>query len=247
MTYNVETVFPDNIDSRLYWSDMNISQIADFEDYQQYLKQGRYSDANGVLVGSDAFYYGGWLINLLVNRLKAMDAYIPYKYVPSAGIYDSATEPEETFQNILVNNDNNEYVEGTIWLQGGVSTNKTEEKIYDGTYETFEYGLITVNYEFSITNIKADIVEPIQVHINYEDTSYQNLSKNIYLFQETENEEVLLVSQETQTTDDDFEWNIMPPSLLSEEYNYFILVSFMDAGISFPIGQKCTISVDYSC
>ena len=66
---NITTKFPSQIDDRVYFSDISISQISVMKQYYTLLNAGEYTKASELLENSGVFYYGAWCLNLLENRL----------------------------------------------------------------------------------------------------------------------------------------------------------------------------------
>lgn len=73
---NISTKFPLEIDDRVFFQDMNISQVPIFERYQEYIKKGSYSMASDLLNRSEVFFYGAWCLNLIENRLFVTGNYV---------------------------------------------------------------------------------------------------------------------------------------------------------------------------
>lgn len=73
---NTSTKFPSQIDDRVFFQDMNISQVPIFEQYQKYIKNDSYSMASDLLNKSEVFFYGAWCLNLIENRLFATGNYV---------------------------------------------------------------------------------------------------------------------------------------------------------------------------
>ena len=66
---NTTSKFPNEIDDRLFLSDVSISQVPIMNEYRTLLNKGDYSSASALLNDSGVFYYGAWILNLLEDRL----------------------------------------------------------------------------------------------------------------------------------------------------------------------------------
>ena len=66
---NTTSKFPNEIDDRLFLSDVSISQVTIMNEYRALLNKGDYSSASALLNDSGVFYYGAWILNLLEDRL----------------------------------------------------------------------------------------------------------------------------------------------------------------------------------
>ena len=73
---DASTKFPFDIDNRIFWQDMNLSQTLIMKKYYTYLNAGNYDEASDLLNNSDVFFYGAWILNLLENRLYAIEKYV---------------------------------------------------------------------------------------------------------------------------------------------------------------------------
>lgn len=73
---NINTKFPLQIDDRVYFSDINISQVPIMKQYYSLLNSGAYTKASELLNNSEVFFYGAWCLNLLENRLYAIGNYV---------------------------------------------------------------------------------------------------------------------------------------------------------------------------
>lgn len=73
---NTATKFPEEIDDRVYFQDLDISHIEDSELYTKYYNSGDYDSAVDVLQSSGMFYYGADILNLFENRILAIEEYL---------------------------------------------------------------------------------------------------------------------------------------------------------------------------
>ena len=73
---DTSTKFPQEIDERIFWQDLQIYQTPIMQKYYTYLNAGNYDEASDLLNNSDVFFYGAWILNLLENRLYAIEKYI---------------------------------------------------------------------------------------------------------------------------------------------------------------------------
>ena len=91
---NALSIFPNGIDSRIFFSDISIDHIDLMSQYQSLIKQGKYSEASQLLNNSDASFYGAWIFNLFDNRLKNIGEYILTLEKPKLTVFQN-TEPNE--------------------------------------------------------------------------------------------------------------------------------------------------------
>ena len=73
---DASTKFPQEIDDRIFWQDLQIYQTPIMQKYYTYLNAGNYDEASDLLNNSDVFFYGAWILNLSENRLYAIVNYV---------------------------------------------------------------------------------------------------------------------------------------------------------------------------
>ena len=98
---NTNSVFPDGIDPRFYFSDMSLDDVSLMSTYQELIKNGKYSEASELLNDSDISFYGAWVLNLFENRLRNIGAYLLTKEKPKANIYQSSEPTEDLEKNLI--------------------------------------------------------------------------------------------------------------------------------------------------
>ena len=99
---DASTKFPQEIDDRIFWQDLQIYQTPIMQKYYTYLNAGNYDEASDLLNNSDVFFYGAWVLNLLEERLHAIGDYVMKENKPDLVTY-SDTEPSTVS-------------EGTCWI-----------------------------------------------------------------------------------------------------------------------------------
>ena len=88
------SLFPTAIDSRIYFQDINLSQLETKDDWETELELGNYTDASAVLNDANIDFFGAWVLNLIENRLVAIEEYILTLTKPELTAYQS-TEPDD--------------------------------------------------------------------------------------------------------------------------------------------------------
>lgn len=71
-----KSVFPEDIDLRCFMSDTDLEHVDLLQQYQNLIRNHRYSDASRLLESSDSFYYGAYLFNMFEHRLYQIGQYI---------------------------------------------------------------------------------------------------------------------------------------------------------------------------
>lgn len=89
---NTTTQFPYAVDDRIYFQDINLSQLNTKTNYETYLANAQYTDASAELNNANIDFFGASVLNLLENRLVAIENYILTLVKPQLTAYQS-TEP----------------------------------------------------------------------------------------------------------------------------------------------------------
>lgn len=89
MLNNDTSSFPEQIDSRLFISDIDLEHLDLLQQYQTLLGRKEYDKASALLENSDSFYYGASLFNMLEDRLYKIGQYVMTKEKPSLGYYQT--------------------------------------------------------------------------------------------------------------------------------------------------------------
>lgn len=89
------TRFPKEIDERIYFQDINLSQISIIQEYYKYLNLGLYSKASELINGSEVFCYGAWLLNMFEDRLCVIGEYISNLEPVKLNLLYGTTEPTD--------------------------------------------------------------------------------------------------------------------------------------------------------
>ena len=89
---NVTTQFPSAIDDRIYFQDINLSQLNTKANFESYLDIEDYTNASNELNNANIDFFGASVLNLLENRLVALENYILTLTKPQLTAYQS-TEP----------------------------------------------------------------------------------------------------------------------------------------------------------
>ena len=70
------------------------------QKYYRYLETGNYTRATELLNNSDVFFYGAWILNLLENRLYAMENYLMNEEEKPTLVTYQSTEPINAYQGM---------------------------------------------------------------------------------------------------------------------------------------------------
>ena len=96
---DTSTKFPQEIDSRTFFQDVDISQVPIMQEYYKLLNAGNYDMASDLLNNSEVSFYGAWLLNMWENRLNAVGDYVMKLEKPKLITYQS-TEPTNLYQGM---------------------------------------------------------------------------------------------------------------------------------------------------
>lgn len=73
---DISSNFPTSIDDRIFLHDISLDQLDTVNEYRNYIANGNYTQASELLNNSDVGFYGAWVLNLLENRLVAIENYV---------------------------------------------------------------------------------------------------------------------------------------------------------------------------
>lgn len=90
---NIYSQFPNAVDDRIYFQDINLSQLNTKSNFEGYLANGQYTDASDELNNANIDFFGASVLNLLENRLVAIENYLLTLTKPDLTYYGS-TEPQ---------------------------------------------------------------------------------------------------------------------------------------------------------
>ena len=101
MSHVVNTNFPNSVDDRIFYNDIDLDQLHILEQYKELLIASKYDEASDLLQQSDIDYFGSWLLNLFELRIRATQEYLlNNKEKPKLQIY-SSIEPTGIREGIV--------------------------------------------------------------------------------------------------------------------------------------------------
>ena len=90
-----QSVYPEEFDELIFFQDANIETSPELGQYYQYLNMNNFDGARDYIVNSRLDFYGAWFLNLIENRLYAVETNVEEIVgdKPEIVVY-SATEPK---------------------------------------------------------------------------------------------------------------------------------------------------------
>ena len=70
------TVFPDYIDDRHFFQDVSIDKLPIMDKYNSMINASSYTSASEYINTQDVTFYGAWILNMLEERLIAIEEYL---------------------------------------------------------------------------------------------------------------------------------------------------------------------------
>lgn len=70
------TKYPTNIDNRIFFQDISIDKLEIMKRYQTFIAASAYTNASNYINDSDVSFYGAYLLNMLEERLIAIENYV---------------------------------------------------------------------------------------------------------------------------------------------------------------------------
>ena len=97
------TVFPGDIDDRVYFSDVSLKHADVLEEYSSRMSAGEYQSASQYLAShkNDVDYYGADIFNIVENRLVAIETYARDVMPEVDRGYYGSEEPSETYEHMI--------------------------------------------------------------------------------------------------------------------------------------------------
>ena len=89
---NVVSQFPGAVDDRIYFQDINLTQLNTKTNWENYLANGQYTDASNELNNANIDFFGASVLNLIENRFVALENYMLTMTKPDWTYY-GVTEP----------------------------------------------------------------------------------------------------------------------------------------------------------
>lgn len=70
------TKYPTSIDDRIFFQDISIDKLDIMKRYQTFIDAGAYTNASNYINGTNVSFYGAYLLNMLEERLIAIEDYV---------------------------------------------------------------------------------------------------------------------------------------------------------------------------
>lgn len=94
MKYNTETLFPEQVDELIYYSDPSLDHKENLDKYLALYKEGKITEAIGIVADDDSMhYFSADLINKFENQLKTLQEYLLTKEAPENPMTHGKEEP----------------------------------------------------------------------------------------------------------------------------------------------------------
>lgn len=82
MKYNTETLFPEQVDDLIYYSDPSLNNKETLDKYIALYQQGKIDEAIGIVADdADMHYFSADLMNKFENQLKKLQEYLLTKEI----------------------------------------------------------------------------------------------------------------------------------------------------------------------
>ena len=76
---NSISCYPDGIDSMVFFQDNDIDKVPIIEQYNKFISEGKYTEANGYMSRQDIFGYFADVFNMFENRIYNLQSYLLIK------------------------------------------------------------------------------------------------------------------------------------------------------------------------
>ena len=89
------TKYPSNVDDRIFFQDICIDDLDIMAKYQSYITAGAYTNASNYINQTNVSFYGAYILNLLEERLIAIEEYVTETMEKPDLVTYSDTEPTD--------------------------------------------------------------------------------------------------------------------------------------------------------
>ena len=90
-----KSVFPEYIDDRHFFQDTSIDKLPIMTKFNNMISAGAYSAASEYINSQDVTFYGAWILNMLEERLIALENYLVNETEKPDLIRYTDTEPTD--------------------------------------------------------------------------------------------------------------------------------------------------------
>ena len=70
------TKYPTSIDDRIFFQDISIDKLDIMRRYQVFIANGAYTNASNYINNTNVSFYGAYILNMLEERLIAIEDYV---------------------------------------------------------------------------------------------------------------------------------------------------------------------------
>ncbi len=70
------TKYPTSIDDRIFFQDISIDKLEIMKRYQAFIVAGAYTNASNYINNTNVSFYGAYILNMLEERLIAIEDYV---------------------------------------------------------------------------------------------------------------------------------------------------------------------------
>ena len=70
------TKYPTSIDDRIFFQDISIDKLEIMKRYQAFIADGAYTNASNYINNTSVSFYGAYILNMLEERLIAIEDYV---------------------------------------------------------------------------------------------------------------------------------------------------------------------------
>ena len=116
LNYGVYSQFPDKVDSRIFFKDINIDELEIMNNYLSLYNEGKYSEAVQYLNENNVSYYGAKILNLMQYRLLNIEKYLMKPHEKNNKQLYQIIEPEHTLGDY-----------GLIWVGDTIYTQEDNQ------------------------------------------------------------------------------------------------------------------------
>ena len=89
------TKYPGGIDDRIFFQDISIDKLEIMKRYQTLIANGAYTNASNYINNTNISFYGAYILNMLEERLIAIEDYVVHEMEKPDMVAYSDEEPTD--------------------------------------------------------------------------------------------------------------------------------------------------------
>lgn len=100
---DISTSFPNQLDDRMFWSDVDLNHAEILLRYEKYIERQQLKEASQYIYenGDDIDWYGAYLLNKIELQIRTIGEFLLQKETHAPIFYYGSSEPTEVEENMV--------------------------------------------------------------------------------------------------------------------------------------------------